>query len=111
MESFNFISKLLDGRVVLGAKEEVGENLFIIPVYKVKISFLNLKTDIKSTNGDGASGNLSVTPICLLKIYNSTVEILSLEEVSMKDGFSELIPNVLSNLDVNTLLKGFKLNG
>lgn len=110
MESFNFISKLLDGRVVLGAKEEIGEGLYLIPVYKVKISFLNLKTDIKSTNGDGASGSINVTPICLLKIVNNVVDVISFEEASIKDGISDLIPNMLSNIDVNSLFKGFKFN-
>lgn len=110
MENFNFISKLLDGRVVLGAKEEIGEGLYIIPVYKVKISFLNLKTDIKSTNGDGASGSINVTPICLLKIYNNMVDVLTFEEAAIKDSFSDIIPNMLSNIDVNTLLKNFKLS-
>lgn len=110
MESFNFISKLLDGRVVLGAKEELGDNLYVIPVYKVKISFLNLKTDIKSNNGDGASGSINVTPICLLKVFNNTIDVISLEEAGVKDSFTDILPNMLSNIDVNTILKNFKLS-
>lgn len=110
MESFNFISKLLDGRVVLGAKEELGDNLYIIPVYRVKISFLNLKTDIKSNNGDGASGSINVTPICLLKVLNNTIDVISLEEAGVKDSFTDILPNMLSNIDVNTILKNFKLS-
>lgn len=110
MESFNFISKLLDGRVVLGAKEELGDNLYVIPVYKVKISFLNLKTDIKSNNGDGASGSINVTPICLLKVFNNTIDVISLEEAGVKDSFTDILPNMLSNIDVNTILKKFKLS-
>lgn len=110
MESFNFISKLLDGRVVLGAKEELGENLYVIPVYKVKISFLNLKTDIKSNNGDGASGSINVTPICLLKVFNNVIDVISLEEAGVKDSFTDILPNMLSNIDMNTILKNFKLS-
>lgn len=110
MENFSFISKLLDGRVVLGAKEEICEGMFIIPVYKVKISFLNLKTDIKATNGDGASGSIQVTPICLLKASNNSIDIINLEEPSIKDSFTDILPNMLSNIDVNTILKNFKLN-
>lgn len=110
MDNFNFIATLLDGRVVLGKKEEIGENLFIIPVYKVKISFLNLKTDIKTNNGDGASGTIHVTPICLLKVYNNTIDVISFEEANTKDGFSDVIPNMLSNIDMNTILKNLKLS-
>ncbi len=110
MESFNFISKLLDGRVVLGAKEEIGDNLYIIPVYKVKISFLNLKTDIKATNGDGASGSINVTPICLLKVVNNSVEVINFDEAPAKEGITDILPNMLSNIDVNTILKNFKLS-
>lgn len=110
MESLDFLSKLLDGRVVLGSKEELGENLYIIPVYRVKISFLNLKTDIKDNNGDGASGSLNVNPICILKVSNGSIDVINLEEIAPKDSFSDIIPNVISNLDINTLLKGFKIN-
>ncbi len=107
MESFSYIVKLLDGRLVLGAKEEVGDNLFIIPVYKIKISFLNLKTDIKSNNGDGVSGNISVMPICLLKIYNNNLELIKLSEANIKE---DILPSFLNNIDINNILKNFKMN-
>lgn|GEM_PF-1508703 len=110
MENFEFINRLLDGRVVLGAKEEIVSGLYIIPVYKVKISFLNLKTDINSNNGDGASGSISVGPICLLKISNNNVEVISLEDENKKDGILDAIPNVLSNIDINNLFKNIKLS-
>ena len=105
MENFNFISKLLDGRVVLGAKEVISDNLYIIPVYKVKISFLNLKTDIKQTNGDGESGSINVTPICLLKVSNGIIDIISFDEVQSRESLGDIIPNMLNNIDVNSILK------
>lgn len=108
MDNFDFISKLLDGRIVLGKKEEITQDLFIIPVYKVKISFLNLKTDIKKNNGDGESGSINVSPICLLKIYNNNVEIINLDG-NHKDSYTDVIPNIMSNIDINSLLKNIKL--
>lgn len=108
MDNLNFISKLLDGRIVLGKKEEITSDLYIIPVYKVKIAFLNIKTDIKKNNGDGESGSVNVAPICLLKIFNNNVEIISLED-NHKEGFMDIIPNVMNNIDVNSFLKNIKI--
>ena len=102
------MTKLLDGRLVLGNKEDLGNNLYLIPVYKVKITFMNLKTDIKA-NSDGESGCINVTPICLLKIYNSIVDVISLDEGS-KETFKDIIPNMLNNIDVNSILKNIKLS-
>lgn len=110
MENFEFINKLLDGRVVLGSKEQICEGLYIIPVYKVKISFLNLKTDIRSNNGDGASGSISVSPICLLKIVNGNVDVINLDDDNKRDGILDTIPNMLNNIDINSLFKNIKLN-
>lgn len=110
MESLDFLSKLLDGKVVLGSREDINENLSIIPVYKVKISFLNLKTDIKNNNGDGASGSLNVCPICLLKISNNNIDIISLDCFNKKDNITDIIPSMISNIDINNILKGLKLN-
>ncbi len=109
MESLDFINKILEGRLVLGAKETITDNLFIIPVYKVKISFLNLKTDIKSTNGDGGSGSINVTPICLIKSYNGNVELINLEEFKEHDSIIDSIPNILNGIDVNAILKNMKI--
>lgn len=108
MESLNNITNLLEGKIVLGSKEEICPNLFIIPVYKVKISFLNLKTDLKENIGDGASGSINVTPICLLKVYNNNLDVVSLN--NNKDSFSEIIPNFLSNIDINDIFRSIKLS-
>lgn len=107
MENLNFISKLLEGRLVLGCKEDFGNNLYMIPVYKVKLSFLNLKTDLKASS-DGASGSLNVTPICILKVTDNKVDVISLDEVT-KDAFADVIPNLLNNIDVNSILKNIKI--
>ena len=109
MENFDFISKLLDGRIVLGEKMLINDGLYIIPVYKAKVSFLTVKTDIKSNNGDGLSGNLNVTPICILKVLNSNIEIINLEELDKKEGIMDVIPNMLNNIDVNNILKNLKI--
>ena len=109
MESLDFMSKILDGRVVLGKKEELGDGLYIIPVYKVKITFLNLKTDLKDNSGDGDSESISVTPICILKSHNGNVDIITFEEKTVKDSIVESIPNVLSNIDIGSMLKNIKI--
>ncbi len=108
MESLDFISKLLDGRLVLGNKEEIIDGLFIIPVYRVKISFLNLKTDLKASS-DGASGSINVTPICLIKIYNGSCDIINLDENNKKEIITDAIPNILGSIDLSGILKNIKI--
>lgn len=109
MESFDLISKLLEGRVVIGKKEEVAPDLFIIPVYKLKITIFNLNADMKNNNSSGDTSSLTASPICLLKIQNSNVDIITFENTNTKDCILDIIPNVLSNFDVNSLLKNIKI--
>lgn len=107
MESLDFINKILDGRLVLGAKEQISESLFIIPVYRVKISFINLKTDVKAS--DGSSGSINVTPICLIKANNGNVDIISLNDLHEHENILDSIPNILNGIDVNSILKNMKI--
>ena len=107
MESLNFIKEILDGKVVLGKKEEIVSGLFIIPVYRVKMSFLNLKTDLKDNSGDGISGSVNVHPLCLLKVFNGSVDVITLKED--KDNFVDNIGNLLSNIDLNDVFKNIKI--
>lgn len=109
MGNLDFISKLLDGRVVLGSREEILPNLYIIPVYKVKISFFNLSTDLKNNTGDGSSGSLNVTPICLLEVKDDNIKVLSFADGNKPDSIENVIPNIFSNLDINGILKNIKL--
>lgn len=108
MNNLEFMSKLLDGRIVLGKKEEISDNLYIIPVYKVKITVMNLKTDLKESNGDSSS--ISASPICLLKVFNNNIDIINLEELAKSESILDSIPNMLNNIDVNGILKNIKLN-
>lgn len=107
MESLGFINDLLDYKIVLGDKLEIGEGLFIIPVYKSKVSFINLKTDLKANIGDGFGGSLNVFPICLLKVFNNNVEVINFKEE--KDNIIDVIPSIMSNLDINELIKNIKI--
>lgn len=107
MENLNFISKLLDGRLVLGNKEEIVDGLFIIPVYKIKLSFLNLKTDLKASS-DGASTSINVNPVCLIKIFNNSADFIMLED-NKTDFVADAMPNILGNIDIASILKNIKL--
>ena len=79
---------------------------FIIPVYKVKMSFLNLKTDLKENSGDGVSGSINVNPICLLKVYKGNLDVINFKEE--KDHIFDNVSNILSNIDFNDVLKNIK---
>lgn len=110
LENLDFISKLFDGRVVLGKKEQLTERLSVVPVYKVKVTFLNLSTDLKNTAGDGSSGSVHITPICLLQVLDDSLIVLPLEEKPVKEDITDWIPNIMSNIDLSNVLKNIKLN-
>ena len=93
---------------MMGQKEKITDNLSIIPIYKVKINFINLNTDIKSNVSDGSSGSVSITPVCLLEIKEDDIKIIRFEDKKTKDDFFEFVPTLISNINVNEILKGLK---
>lgn len=109
MESLDLISKLLNERIMLGKKEDITDGLSVIPVYKVKINFFNVNTDIKNSLGDGTSGGLVITPICILQIKNENISIIKFEDKNSKEDFFDMIPNLMSNVNFNDVLKGLKI--
>ena len=109
MESLDLISKLLNERIMLGKKEELTESLSIVPIYKVKVNFFNVNTDIKNTTGDGSSGSLLITPVCILQIKNDSISILKFEDKTPKEDFFDVIPRLMSNININDVLKGLKI--
>ena len=60
MENFDFINKLLDGRVVFGQKEMISDNVGIIPVYSTKIQFFNIKIILEMEEVEAYQLNLFV---------------------------------------------------
>ena len=94
---------------MLGKKEDITDNLSIVPVYKVKVNFFNVNTDIKATAGDGSNVNLLITPVCILQIKNETITILRFEDKTPKEDFFDLIPSLVSNININDVLKGLKI--
>lgn len=109
MENLDFISKILNERIMIGKKEDITDNLSIIGVYKVKVNFFNVNTDIKKGTGDGNNINLSIIPICILQIKNENVSIIKFDDLKPKEDFLDIIPNLMSNININDVLKGLKI--
>lgn len=93
---------------MLGKKEDITDNLSIVPVYKVKVNFFNVNTDIKDTAGDGSNVNLLITLLCILQIKNENITILRFEDKTPKEDFFDLIPSLVSNTNFNEVIEGFK---
>jgi uncharacterized spore protein YtfJ len=104
----NFVSKVLEGKVVLGSKEKISEDLYIIPLYKSKIGNFDINTDIKNTTGNGMSNSCVFVPIGILEIKNDVIRLIRIEEKS-KDDFFDFIPNLMSNINVNDIIKNIKM--
>ena len=109
MENLDFVSKLLNESIMLGKKGDITENLSIVTVYKVKVNFFNVNTDIKDTAGDGSNINLLITPVCILQIKNEDITILKFDDKAPKEDFFDIIPSLISNINVNDVLKGLKI--
>ena len=108
MDNLDFISNILNGKIVLGNKEEIIPNLYIIPVYKVKVLFFKSVDKLKNDTGDGSSGSINITPICLLQVKDDNIKIISLSNDPKPNILEGIIPNIFSNIDVNSILKNVK---
>ena len=109
MDHMDRVSKLLEGRVILGQREIITEDLSIIPVYRLKISFVDLSTDLKNTAGDGAIGSVHITPLCLLQVKGNNLSVLRFEDKSPKEEFADVLPSLMVNIDLGNVLKGLKI--
>ena len=109
MEGLELFDKLLNERIMFGKELKLKEDLSIIPVYKLKINTINLSTEIKSQLGDGTGGGIVVIPICVLKIYDTDISVIRLDEKSNKEDMFEFIPSLLGNLNINDILKNIKI--
>ena len=104
----DFVSKVLEGRVVLGNKEKISDDLYIIPLYKSKIGNFNVNTDIKNTYGNGDSSSAIFVPIGILEIKNDVIRLIKIDEKT-KDDFFDIIPNLMSTINVNDIIKNIKM--
>lgn len=104
----DFVSKILEGRVVLGNKEKISDDLYIIPLYKSKIGNFDINTDIKNTTGNGVSNSAIFVPIGILEIKHDVIRLIRIEEKT-KDDFFDIIPNLMSNINVNEIIKNIKM--
>ena len=109
MEGLELFDKLLNERIMFGNVLKLKEDLSIIPVYKLKITTMNLNAEIKSQSGDGTGGGIVVTPVCVLKIYDNDISVIRLDEKSNKDEMFEFLPNILGNLNINDIIKNIKI--
>ena len=108
MNGIEFIDKLLKERIMLGEVINLKENLSIIPVYKLKINTINLNTEIKNTVEDGSLGGIVISPLCVLKIIDNDVVAVSLDSKQNKSEMFDFIPNLLTNVNLNDLIKTIK---
>lgn len=109
MQGLELFDKLLNERVMLGKEVKIKDELSIIPVYKLKVNTMNLNTEIKNQSGDGSGGGFSITPICILKILDNDISVIRFDNKSNKDDMFEFIPSLLTNININDLLKNIKI--
>jgi uncharacterized spore protein YtfJ len=104
----DFVTKILESRVVLGNKEKISDDLYIIPLYKSKIGNFDINTDIKNTTGNGNSNSAVFVPIGILEIKHDVIRLIRIEE-KVKDDFFDIIPNLMSNINVNDIIKNIRI--
>ena len=104
----DIINNLLEGKVAFGKKEVLTDRLTLIPVYKIKANFINIENDIKSNKIEGNNQSVSVTPICIVKVYDEDVSVITLDGKKDSVDFFDILPSIISNVDINQIVKGFK---
>lgn len=104
----DFVARILESRVVLGNKEKISEDLYIVPLYKSKIGNFDVNTDIKNSSGNGNSNSAIFVPIGILEIKNDIIRLIRIEE-KVKDDFFDIIPNLMSTINVNDIIKNIKM--
>lgn len=50
-----------------------------------------------------------ITPVCILQIKNEDITILKFDDKAPKEDFFDIIPSLISNINVNDVLKGLKI--
>jgi ABC-type branched-subunit amino acid transport system ATPase component len=84
--------------------EGIGEEKFNI----TKIGNFDINTDIKNTTGNGVSNSAIFVPIGILEIKHDIIRLIRIEEKT-KDDFFDIIPNLMSNINVNEIIKNIKM--
>ena len=69
---------------------------------------MNINTEIKSQLGDGSGGGIVITPMCVLKIYDTEISVIRLDEKTKDDVF-DFLPSLFSNININDIIKSIKV--
>lgn len=106
MEELNKIFDLLKTNIVAGEGIGVNDNTTIIPIFKTKINYFSLVTNIKDNGGNALNGSLNYEPICFLQIKDGITTIISIH--NERESIMEGIPKFFEGFDLNNLIKGIK---
>ncbi len=85
--SLENIKEIVDVDTVIGKEIRIKEDVYVIPISKIKLGFLAGGTNLlKSTNlndfGGGSGVNVNISPVGFLVINKDDVKILHLEQNS-----------------------------
>ena len=108
MEGLELFDKLLNERIMLGKEIKLKDDLSIIPVYKLKVNTMNINAEVKTKVGDGSGGGFTISPVCILKILDTDISVVRLDDKQSKEDFFDFIPSLLTNINVNDLIKNLK---
>lgn len=97
MELFDKLDEITKRDLVLGNRVVFSDTLSIIPVYKVKIGFINLDSKIKG-DLDGGSASVNLTPISIIEIKPQGIKIHSLEQRASVVDAIDRAPDLFSSI-------------
>lgn len=106
MEELNKIFDLLKTNIVAGEGIGVNDDTTIIPIFKTKINYFSLVTNIKDNGGNALNGSLNYEPICFLQIKDGISSIIPIH--NERESIMEGIPKFFECFDLNNLIKGIK---
>lgn len=96
-DEINKLKDIAKGDLVFGTSIELADDLRIIPVFKVKLSYISLDSKIKG-NVDGASGSVNLIPICFIEVKKSGIKVHSLTHDFSVTEVMDKAPDFLSGI-------------
>lgn len=86
--SLNSMKDIIDVDTIVGKRIDLGDNIFAIPISKVKCGFITGGTDQAARVENGrkypfggvSGGTVTITPVCFLVSVNGEIKLLHTEE-------------------------------
>lgn len=105
-ECIEDIKEYVKSDLVFGTKLEITSDIYLIPIYKVKVSNIILDGEIKNQI-KGNSNSINLTPLCFIEVNKGLVKVHNLSKEFDVDNIIKDVPSIFN--DISKLFDGDNL--